>query len=514
MLFNSYVFILLFLPLSLALFYGLRQKNHEWALSSLVLTSLFFYGWWNPPYVIIIVCSMVINYGVGRLLSGESAANVRKLILVLGVSGNLALLIYYKYVDFFIGTINGITGSELATLNIFLPLAISFFTFQQVAYLMDAYRGEAREYNFLHYCLFVTFFPQLIAGPIVHHKEMLPQFMGKSSLNLVENLGVGFTIFFMGLFKKVYIADNISVYATPVFKAADSGVAVTFFEAWGGALSYTLQLYFDFSGYSDMALGLARMFGVVLPLNFFSPYKSRNIIEFWRRWHMTLSRFLRDYLYISLGGNRKGLVARYRNLFLTMLVGGLWHGAAWTFVFWGALHGVYLMICHTWVALTRPLHNNAVFDRMTKPFSYALTFLAVVVGWVFFRAETFAGALTILEGMAGLNGIVVHPESEQLASLITQLGINVELSSYATRFVEESTARWIAVSLFVVWFMPNTPQWMSRIKVCLDEQGMLENCKTRILWQPNLRWAIAVTFLASVALLNLNEVSEFLYFQF
>lgn len=514
MLFNSYIFIFLFLPITLALFYGIRRTSNEGALLWLVVASLFFYGWWNPPYVIIIVVSMLANFSFGVLINRKNKPNIRKILLILGVSINLMVLAYYKYADFFIGTLNSTVDVEVTPLGILLPLAISFFTFQQIAYLVDTYRNETQEYNFLHYGLFVTFFPQLIAGPIVHHKEMLPQFMRKSSFSITENLTIGLTIFFVGLFKKVYLADNISAYATPVFNAADAGTSITFFEAWGGALSYTLQLYFDFSGYSDMALGLARMFGIILPLNFFSPYKSRNIIEFWRRWHMTLSRFLRDYLYISLGGNRQGSIARYRNLFITMLLGGLWHGAAWTFVFWGALHGFYLMLCHGWGALTKPFQGNVVFHKITTPFAYTLTFLGVVVGWVFFRAETFSGATTIINGMMGLNGITLHPDSEGLAHILGQLGLTVDVSYYATRFVEESTAHWIVALLFISWVMPNTAQWMARINVALDESGMLKKHKTRWLWQPTLRWAIALVGVASIGLLHLNEVSEFLYFQF
>ena len=300
---------------------------------------------------------------------------------------------------FFIDNVNHIFKLNLNIGVIILPLAISFFTFQQIAYLVDAYRGETREYNFLHYCLFVTFFPQLIAGPIVHHKEIMPQLTKEKIYSFCsENFNVGITIFILGLFKKVILADSVAVYATPVFEAASKNVSLTFVEAWGGALAFTCQLYFDFSGYSDMALGLGRMFGIRLPLNFNSPYKAVNIIEFWRRWHMTLSRFLKHYLYIPLGGSRKGKARRQANLLITMLLGGLWHGASWTFVVWGGLHGICLAINHAWHSIRRFMgHDIEKVSWQGRILSRTLTFFVVVVGWVFFKAESFYSAINVLK---------------------------------------------------------------------------------------------------------------------
>jgi D-alanyl-lipoteichoic acid acyltransferase DltB (MBOAT superfamily) len=302
-----------------------------------------------------------------------------------------------------------VTGSGIGAETILLPLAISFFTFQQIAYLVDAYEGLTREYNFLHYCLFVTFFPQLIAGPIVHHREMLPQFASDTIYRFNQStFTAGLTTFCLGLFKKVIIADGAATYATPVFDAAEAGEILTFFEAWTGAFGYTIQLYFDFSGYSDMAIGLGMMFGIRLPLNFFSPYKAVNIIDFWRRWHMTLSRFLRDYLYIPLGGSRRGKVRRYVNLMVTMLLGGLWHGAGWTFVAWGALHGFYLVVNHAWHAVRRSLgHNLEKTTLAGRTLSRIVTLTAVIFAWVLFRAESFGGAMSIISGMVGLNGFAL-----------------------------------------------------------------------------------------------------------
>ncbi|MCG8098700.1 MAG: MBOAT family protein, partial [Candidatus Thiodiazotropha taylori] len=350
MLFNSFEFIFLFLPITFFVFFFIGKRNHHRvAISWLILCSLFFYGWWDPAYLGLILFSMLFNYSFGIMLSSDSNGIYKKTLLIIGVAVNLSLLGYFKYTNFLVDQINIVAGTEFNIERIVLPLAISFFTFQQIAYLVDAYRKETNEYNFLKYCLFVTFFPQLIAGPIVHHKEMLPQF-DQDSIYKINNhyLALGLTIFSIGLFKKVVLADNVAVYANLIFSAAENGEPLSFFEAWVGALAYTFQLYFDFSGYSDMAIGLAYMFGIKLPINFNSPYKATSIIDFWRRWHITLSRFLRDYLYFTLGGNKMGLVRRYANLFITMLLGGIWHGAGWTFVFWGMLHGFYLMVNHAW----------------------------------------------------------------------------------------------------------------------------------------------------------------------
>ncbi|HET7832180.1 MAG TPA: MBOAT family O-acyltransferase, partial [Gallionella sp.] len=359
MLFNSYVFIFLFLPVVMLGFFQLARISHAFAAGWLALASLLFYGYWNPAYVGLLLASIIGNYAFGLRIAklnirSEEQVGHRKLLLAIAVLSNLLLLGYYKYANFFATSVNSIAGTHCSLGEIILPLGISFFTFTQIAFLVDTYQGKVKEYNFIHYVLFVTYFPHLIAGPVLHHKEMMPQFAHASTYRFnYENIAVGLTIFLIGLFKKVVIADGIAYYVPTVFDAPALGIHLTFVEAWGGALCFALQLYFDFSGYSDMAIGLSRMFGVTLPLNFHSPYQAVNIIDFWRRWHMTLSRFLRDYLYSPLGGNRRGKVRRYLNLWLVMLLGGLWHGAGWTFVIWGGLHGIYLVITHAWQSLRR-----------------------------------------------------------------------------------------------------------------------------------------------------------------
>lgn len=493
MLFNSQIFIFLFLPFVFFGFYFLgRNFNREYAFAFLVVASLFFYGWWNPVYVVLIVASILVNYLLGVRISNCSQSANKRLLLILGLALNLSLLGYYKYANFFVDSLNVIGSYDFHMAEIALPLAISFFTFQQVAYLVDAYRGEAKEYNFLHYCLFISFFPQLIAGPIVHHKEILPQFQKRSSIELnMRNVATGLTIFFMGLFKKVVIADGIAAYSTPVFGAAAGGHLISFYDAWIGALGYTFQIYFDFSGYSDMAIGIAYLFNIKLPLNFHSPYKAVNIIDFWRRWHMTLSRFLRDYLYFPLGGNRKGSVRRYMNLMTTMLLGGLWHGAGFTFIIWGAMHGAYLIVNHAWAVIKKRL---GLHERKSTVFSRALarvvTLFAVVIAWVVFRAEGLDATINMLKGMAGLHGIT-------------------DASTYTVQF------GWIATLFIVVWSMPNTQEIIGRKDPIMDALSSYSlKSMTWLRWRPAYSYALATGFIALIALVNMSKESEFLYFQF
>ena len=496
MLFNSYEFIFVFLPITLILFFLIGAKgHHKIAMTWLVSASLFFYGWWNPAYLGLIMASMLFNYALGvGLCSGTRAQ--KKAILISGIIVNLSVIGYFKYANFFVDNLNSALESSIHLELIILPLAISFFTFQQITYLVDAYKGETKEYDFLQYCLFVTFFPQLIAGPIVHHKEMMPQF-SKESIYLLKynNLAAGGTIFLLGLFKKVVIADSFALYATPVFELAEAGESLTFFVAWGGALSYTFQLYFDFSGYSDMAIGLARMFGIKLPLNFNSPYKAVNIIDFWRRWHMTLSRFLRDYVYIPLGGNKKGKSRRYINLMITMLLGGLWHGAGWTFVAWGALHGFYLMINHGWRAFRKKLgvdlsNRTALGDML----SIVITFLAVVVSWVFFRAESFSAGMNIILAMSDISS-ATGINSSNLSKLHILL---------------------ILVAIFIVWFMPNTQTlvFKSNEKLLKGHYQWMSFINNKLQWTPSISWGVIIGMMFTLTLIILERKSEFLYFQF
>ncbi|NIJ49773.1 D-alanyl-lipoteichoic acid acyltransferase DltB (MBOAT superfamily) [Rhizomicrobium electricum] len=485
MLFNSYEFVFFFLPVTFAVFFVLARFRHRLAAFWLAAASFFFYGWWAPRYVLLLLASIAFNYVMGLAIaharSPDGATPRARLLLIAALVGDLALLGYYKYTDFFISSVNAATGLEWSLTHIVLPLGISFFTFTQIAFLVDVYRGIAREYNPIHYTLFASYFPHLIAGPVLHHKQMMPQFDKPETYRIdIANINSGMTIFAIGLFKKVIVADQFALYANPVFTAAQAGAHLPFAEAWIGALAYTFQLYFDFSAYSDMAIGLSRLFNVELPVNFNSPYKALNIIDFWRRWHMTLSKFLRDYLYISLGGNRRGRTRRYVNLMLTMVLGGLWHGANWTFVLWGTLHGLYLVVNHAWQALREALALPKI--RGSGFIAGAITFVAVVVAWVVFRANDISSAWSLIQGMAGWNGF---RSPAGLAPHVAASGAVV--------------MAWLAGGIAVSKMLPNS----------LEIAAALENWRYR---GRALGFAAGALFVYVV--LNFNRITTFIYFQF
>ena len=516
MIFNSYTYLLLFLPVAL-LGFSLAARVHLRAgFGWLVLCSLIYYGWWNPNpgqpwtpiYVFLILGSCVGNFICGNAITRSRGTPVGKTILTTGVVANLGLLAYYKYTGFLGQVFQHFTGWPETVPNVVLALGISFFTFQQIAYLVDAWRGETEEYHFTDYMLFVCFWPQLIAGPIVHHKEMLPQFQRESWRNhRWVDASAGITILLIGLFKKVVIADNVAPMANAIFELAGSGTRVpTMGEAWVGATTYGLQIYFDFSGYSDMAIGAARLFGIRLPLNFHSPYKAVSIVEFWRRWHITLSRFLRDYLYIPLGGNRCGKSRRYFNLLITMVLGGFWHGAGFTYLLWGLLHGLYLCGNHAWIYLRK----RANLPALPKPVAVGLTFFFVLIAWVPFRAGTFelgadgsvARALettrTMFASMFGFNGFTLWPDR----------------SGYV---VKDSHALRACLLVIVCWIMPNTQQFVRRYQPAIDPSGFEDNLRgPRRWWQwrPTLPWFIFSLVLLMVTIHQFDKLSEFIYFQF
>lgn len=514
MLFNSYSFLLAYLPLTLLGFFLLGRFGKQAGATWLAACSLFFYAWWDYRYLALLLGSICANYLAGGYIARRSGTPEGRRVLTLAVIVNLALLAYYKYADFFLSSANALLGTDWPILGIILPIGISFFTFTQIAFLADAYAGKVTEYRFIYYVLFVTYFPHLIAGPVLHHKEMMPQFDEDRNYRPdASNFAVGLTIFAIGLAKKVLIADSLADYAAPVF--APGADAPSLFNAWGGALAYTFQLYFDFSGYSDMAIGLSRLFGVRLPLNFNSPYKSRNITEFWRRWHMTLSRFLRDYLYIPLGGNRHGHVRRHANLLTTMVLGGLWHGAGWNFVIWGALHGGFLVVNHAWQDVCRrvPVHLPAGLGRLL---GVLVTFLCVVFAWVYFRAPDLATAHKIIAGMLGQFGAALpEPILSRLGPLkapLEHLGIGMSLGGGAA-FVE--TWAWVVVGALVAFLAPNTQEIMGRFEPALPEDPRhAQPVARRLAWQPRRRHAVAVGLLLALGVLALSRPTEFLYFQF
>ena len=512
MLFNSYEFLLGFLPVVVIVFFLLgRSRYPQAALLWLIAASLCFYGWWNPNYLVLLGGSVITNYFLGHRLRVRRA----KGLLAVGVTLNVLVIAYFKYANFFIENLNALADTNLQVGAIILPLAISFFTLQQIAFLVDAYRGEIAVHGFFHYCLFVVLFPQLIAGPIVRFKEMFPQLTNTGIFRFhIANLATGLTIFAIGLFKKVVLADTLAVYATPVFSYVEGGGSLTLVEAWAGVLTYSLQIYFDFSGYTDMAIGIGKTFGLTLPENFNSPYKARNIIEFWRCWHMTLSRFFRDYLYIPLGGNRKGPTREYLNLIGTMLVVGLWHGAAWTFVAWGALHGLYVLVNHGWRQMKRSLNWSRQRSAFRTCVSTAVTFLAVTVAWVFFRSETFSGALALLQAMVGANGVALP--RPYLGYLNAFAGVGDVLLAVGVRFEDLDVyyggeqLLWIVPAFLVVWCLPNTWELTS------DQVNWIDIRATpiSIRYTPSMRWGIYVGGLLLLSIASITKMSEFIYFNF
>ena len=490
MLFNSYIFILGFVPINLIIFFGLLRLGHrQFALLWMTLASLFFYGYWNPAYLPLLLISIGGNYWFGREINRSDLKSTKsRILLILGIAFNLVILGYYKYANFFVNSLNEIWSSDWQLPTIILPLAISFYSFTQVAYLVDAYRGETQDsdYDLITYTLFVAFYPQLIAGPILRHDELIPQLRDRQKVFFSEaRFAQGLTLFILGLAKKVLIADNVSPWVSLVF---DNASDVGFLEAWVGALAYTFQLYFDFSGYSDMAIGLGWMVNIDLPLNFNSPYKSTSIIEFWRRWHITLSNFLRDYLYISLGGNRKGEIRRYINLIITMLLGGLWHGAGWTFVLWGGMHGFYLAINQAWRKLGISL---------PKIVAWMITFLAVVFSWVLFRASSISDAISMVSAMLGFSGIILPHTFKGFLGWLPIGGIFKGWSQliYLPEIGGRNSLIILVILSGLVTLLPNTQEIMEHFK-------------------PTFLRVVLVSTVAVFCFLSMNRVSEFLYFQF
>ena len=472
MLFNSIEFLFIFLPITFGVYFLLNKwKLVKPASAWLVIASLIFYSYWKIDYLPLILISMIFNYSVGSALSSSDNLKInRKLLMIFAVGANVALLGYYKYFDFLIHNINLIFKQDFNYMHIVLPLAISFFTFQQIAYIVDSYEGKTKEYDFLTYSLFVTFFPQLIAGPIVHHQEMMPQFANlRNRVINHRNISIGLFLLAIGLFKKVMIADFLSPFVKPAF---DEIQILTCFEAWCASIAYTLQLYFDFSGYCDMAMGIGYLFNIKLPQNFNSPYKSESIQEFWRRWHITLSRFLRDYVYIPLGGNRAGEFKTYRNLFLTFLIGGIWHGANWTFIIWGAMHGLAICINRFWKKLNVKLPHFICVIMM---------FFFANITWVYFRAQSIHKANQIIASMFGFNGFA--------PVVIDKLRLSFENGSLKLSLLL------LIPSLILLFFVKNSNEFAEKFK-------------------PNAIYFTATLLMLLISVLSINKVSEFLYFQF
>lgn len=459
--FNTYSFILIFLPIVFLLYYLLARINYKLSKIELILASLLFYGCYNIKYIPFIIISIIVTYYLGRLIT-HSEKN-KKFLLIIALIFNIGILIYFKYLNFFIDNINMVINTGLVMRKVVLPLGISFYTFQQIAYIVDSYKDEQVNANLLDYSFSIIFFAKMPQGPIVKYKELISQYSNPENYKINwTNLNKGFFLFTFGLLKKVIIADTLSKYVSPGFDVSSS---LTLIEAWGVAIAYTLQLYFDFSGYTDMAIGLGYFFNIKMPENFDSPYQSNSIIDFWRRWHITLGDFLKNYVYIPLGGNRKGKIRKDINLLITMLVCGLWHGASWNFIIWGGIHGIFLIINHK--IRKKNIRIPLIIKRL-------VTFLLVLIGWVIFRANTFYDSLKVYKGMLGVNGI-------KLSNL--------------TYFNKEALVI-SGMLLAIVMFVPNGKNIFNKY------------------WKPNYLWLVITICVFVYCIMSLNKPTEFLYLQF
>ncbi|MBA3662553.1 MAG: MBOAT family protein [Gammaproteobacteria bacterium] len=510
MLFNSFSFIFIFLPLALTIYYLLaRSSSATLQMLWLTLISFVFYACWKKIYLLLLIGSVGVNYTFAHFLMQYK----NKYLLTMGLIFNIGVLVYFKYAGFFLENISALSGIDLSITHIALPLGISFITFQKITYLLDIYRGRIEQNHFLNFLVFISFFPQLIAGPIVRYNQMMPQFSNTRPKRFrYSYFNLGMSLFIFGLAKKVLLADTAALYVDPAYAAMQQGASLSFVETWVAVLAYTFQIYFDFSGYSDMAIGLAKMFGIRLPLNFNSPYKAKNIIEFWRRWHMTLSFFLRDFVYIPLGGNRQGTKRKHANLMATMLLGGLWHGANWTFVLWGGVHGLLLVTNHLW-------HNvliNLKWEKVQHQLSYRvlallLTFVCVILAWVLFRAPDMKTANIVYTGLLGLHGFAVLPDSYLHHTPAVPFLHKYLHLAYSPQLTIYASCIYVLGMLSVIWLLPNTQQLLRRAK-----NVNLTGLNKILVWRPGFAHLFFTTMLFYVALAIMLDFhpKPFEYFAF
>ncbi|MCB0775105.1 MAG: MBOAT family protein [Chitinophagaceae bacterium] len=499
MVFASLIFLFLFLPLNLLLYYS--TKNATWRNLILIVFSLFFYGWGEPIWITLMIFSATVDYVNGRVIEKYRGKIGAKIGLISSLIINLGLLATFKYSSFIVENVNGIFGTSFSMPHFALPIGISFYTFQTISYSVDVYRNEVKaQRSYLKFLMFVSLFHQLVAGPIVRYSHIASEIDNRKEK--LADISMGISRFCIGLFKKVvianvaaelvrkYMGDNSAPLTMDALHDLSTGAA------WFGLVMFALQIYFDFSGYSDMAIGIGKMFGIRLPVNFNSPYKATSIVDFWRRWHITLSRFLKDYLYISLGGNRKGPIRRQGNLLITMLLGGLWHGASWNFVVWGGMHGSYLVVNHLWGNLLSVMGLASLkTNKIYLIIMWGITFIAVVLAWVMFRAETFHGAMNLYESMLGL---VPGIEGGSRSALVLQ-------------DLPRALAM-VLVGALVALFAPNVQEIIDRLdRNVIGRQTVLNKGMERLQVPVT---AILMSFALVLTLSSMNRVSEFLYFQF
>ena len=509
MLFNSYAFLFCFLPILLLCWYGVSSFTTTALSLVLLIASAVFYGLWGLEFFLLLIIMVGLNYFAGLLLLKEDSEErgyldgriSRKSFLAIILIINLLPLIWFKYSDFIISNIASLFELDINFTPPGLPLGISFYTFIQIAWIVGVYNRQIKPEGFTRHALFSACFPYVISGPIVRYEQIGPQFDSLSGLN-ANSIAKGFSLFALGLAKKVLIADSIAIYANAIFNGAEKGFPLTTLEAWLGSFAYTFQLYFDFSGYTDMAIGLGLMIGIKLPENFNSPYKSTGIVDFWRRWHITLGSWLKDFLYIPLGGNRGGKLKQYRNLFLTMLIGGAWHGAGWTFIIWGALHGFMLSINHYFRAKIKDTSlQKSLSTIYCRIFFIIITFLLINFCWVIFRAQTLSGAYTIYSAMFG-QGTITDPSLYQ-----NMQGLDLFIAKYLPHHYFQG---WIPFGLFIlcsiiVWVFPNCHTIFN---------GYKDGSSSFISFKPSKSWAYALSILVFITLILVSRKSTFLYFQF
>ena len=503
------------MPVVFAGFFLIARKSHDGAIAWLSLASIFFYAYWSPYALPIMMISICVNYWLGLHLSNPSV-KYRQSLMVLAITLNLLALGYFKYANFFIANTNVLRSAmgmeSLSPLSIILPIGISFFTFTQIAFLVDSYQDKVKERSFLQYVLFVSFFPHLLAGPVIHHKQMMPQFSDPKTFSFnYEKIKLGIIIFTIGLGKKILLADPLGGYADILFNGIKSGEIPHLMISWLGSLAYTLQIYFDFSGYSDMAVGLSLFFGIWLPFNFNSPLKATSMIDFWQRWHMSLTKYINEYLYtpialklMRIGIGKSSLIEAIYSLVIptlaVMLIVGLWHGANWTFVIFGAMHGVFLVINHLWRKRTffvRP--KNVKASKLSLLISWMLTFLSIMTAMVMFRSDSVTMAVEVYKGMLGINGIYTNAEYAP-PSFLTHL-INGALEAHNEDIRILILLLFIGLALSLCF--PNTS------KILATKRSII----TKILVEKKVG-AIFIAALFAICILQMNYVSPFLYFQF
>ena len=495
MLFNSHNFIFIFLP-SVLILYFLFHKNYKYRLTLLTFASIYFYAYWDLKYTGLLLISILVNYTLSFFVKKK-----KKIAFFLSIFLNLLILGIFKYLGMFIDFFEYLSKTDATKIDLILPLGISFFTFQQIVFQIDNFNSKVKIPKLSEYFFFITFFPQIIAGPIVHHKEIFSQI--KKKVKLSEDFLIGISIFSIGLFKKVIIADYIAISSDAYYSAISSGYYPSLLESLIGTLSFTVQIYFDFSAYSDMAMGLAYIFGFRLPLNFASPYQSTSISEFWRRWHITLSRFFKNYVYIPIGGNSAGIFKNSFNLLFVMLLAGLWHGASLNFIFWGGIHGFLLIVNHVY----RKIKDIFPIIKIGPIFSWLITFFCINISWVPFRTSNLDETIVVWKSIFSMDNFI-------LPSSLSMLGFKTQ------EFIEDvdyyNVSIMLFISLSIIFFLPNIYQIFSKYDVALKSKGYFSNgySKFNLKWKPNHLYLIFLILIMFISLGKMSDQKEFLYFQF